>query len=262
MTDGDRKPIHKDVFEVTWSLDDANKGGYKHFMLKEIYEQPTAVVNTLRGRLDAGGVHLDDFKLTKAQYDNIDRIYIVACGTAYYAGCVGKNLIEKYTRKPVEMSIASEFRYMDPIVNERTLFIAISQSGETADTLASMRLAKSRHARVLAITNVVGSSVSREADDIIYTQAGPEIAVASTKAYSTQVICMYLLALKFAALGGQCGETDILALQKACLDIHMNAEKALDLSDKVKNLAANFKDAQDAFFSAVAWTTAWRLKAR
>lgn len=248
LTDGDRKPIHKDVFEVTWSLDDANKGGYKHFMLKEIYEQPTAVVNTLRGRLDAGGVHLDDFKLTKAQYDNIDRIYIVACGTAYYAGCVGKNLIEKYTRKPVEMSIASEFRYMDPIVNERTLFIAISQSGETADTLASMRLAKSRHARVLAITNVVGSSVSREADDIIYTQAGPEIAVASTKAYSTQVICMYLLALKFAALGGQCGETDILALQKACLDIHMNAEKALDLSDKVKNLAANFKDAQDAFF--------------
>jgi glucosamine--fructose-6-phosphate aminotransferase (isomerizing) len=248
LTDGDKKPIHKDVFEVTWSLDDANKGGYKHFMLKEIYEQPTAVVNTLRGRLDASGIHLDDFKLTKAQYDNIDRIYIVACGTAYYAGCVGKNLIEKYTRKPVEMSIASEFRYMNPIVNEKTLFIAISQSGETADTLASMRLAKSRHARVLAITNVVGSSVSREADDIIYTQAGPEIAVASTKAYSTQVVCMYLLALKFAALGGQCEETDILALQSACLNIHMNAEKALDLSDQVKKLASYFKNAQDAFF--------------
>ncbi len=249
LTDGDKNPIHKDVFEVTWNLDDANKGGYKHFMLKEIYEQPTAVVNTLRGRLDANGVHLDDFKLTKAQYDQIDRIFIVACGTAYYAGCVGKYLIEKYTRKPVEMSIASEFRYMNPIVNEKTLFIAISQSGETADTLASMRLAKSRKARVLAITNVVGSSVAREADDIIYTQAGPEIAVASTKAYSTQVICMYLLALKFAGLG-KCGDTDVdvLALQNACMDIHTNAEKALDLSDRIKKLAAYFKDAKDAFF--------------
>lgn len=248
LTDGDKNPIHKDVFEVTWSLDDANKGGYKHFMLKEIYEQPTAVVNTLRGRLDAGGIHLDDFKLTKEQYDNIDKIYIVACGTAYYAGCVGKNLIEKYTRKPVEMSIASEFRYMDPIVNEKTLFIAISQSGETADTLASMRLAKSKQARVLAITNVVGSSVAREADDIIYTQAGPEIAVASTKAYSTQVICMYLLALKFANIAGECTGTNLQAFQSACLNIHTNAERALDLSDKVKKLACKFKHAQDAFF--------------
>ncbi len=248
LTDSEKNPITKEPFEVTWSIDDANKGGYEHFMLKEIYEQPTAVINTLRGRLNTDGINLDDFKLTKEQYDKIKKIYIVACGTAYYAGCVGKALIEKYTRKPVETAIASEFRYADPIVDENTLFIAVSQSGETADTLASMRLAKNKKARVLAITNVVGSSVAREADDIIYTLAGPEIAVASTKAYSTQVICMYLLTLKFADLAGLGATKEIKNLTEACKNIHIDAEKALDKADNIKKLAGLFKDASNAFF--------------
>ena len=198
LFDENKCPTEKEIYHVTWNADAASKGGYEHFMLKEIFEQPASVENTLRGRLfpENREIVLDSFKLTKEDFDRIDKIWIVACGTAYYAGCIGKLLIEKYARKPVEMQIASEFRYSNPIINKHTLFIAVSQSGETADTLACMRLAKSAGARILAVSNVVGSSVTREADDVLYTWAGPEIAVASTKAYSTQVICMMLAALK------------------------------------------------------------------
>ena len=250
LFDENKNPIHKDVFHVHWSAEAAGKGGYDHFMLKEIHEQPEAVQNTLRGRIsaDSDEITLDDFNLTKEQFDQITKIYIVACGTAYYAGAVGKLLIEKYARKSVDMDIASEFRYKNPIIDEHTLFIAVSQSGETADTLASMRLAKSRGARILAVTNVVGSTVAREAQDVLYTWAGPEIAVASTKAYSTQVICMYLTALKLGQLAGTLTKETFEQMRKACLALPQAAEKALSLEPQIKEIAKGFTQKQDAFF--------------
>ena len=168
-------------------------------MMKEIYDQPQAIRDTLLRRLDENRmIHLDDIKLTKEDLDGIQKMYIVACGTAYHAGLVGKYAIEKLAKVPVEVDIASEFRYSDPFIDEHTLLIVVSQSGETADTLAAMKLAKSKGARVLAITNVVGSSVAREAHDVFYTWAGPEVAVASTKAYTAQMIAFYMIALDFA----------------------------------------------------------------
>ena len=194
--DENRKPVKREVFHVTCDADAAEKEGYEHFMLKEIFEQPKGLSETLNRRLDDDGkIQLEGITLTKEQIDEIDKIYIVACGTAYHAGLVGKYAIEKMVGIPVEVDVASEFRYRDPLVDERTLFIAISQSGETLDTLAALREAKARGARVLSVVNVVGSSVARESDDVFYTWAGPEIAVASTKAYTTQLMCMYMLAL-------------------------------------------------------------------
>jgi len=191
-----RKEVKRDVFHVTWDADAAEKEGYDHFMLKEIHEQPKAVEETLGRRLDEDGrIRLDGIKLTKEDINNFSKIYIVACGTAYHAGLVGKFIIEKLAKIPVEVDVASEFRYRDPFVDNKTLFIAISQSGETLDTLAALREARHKGARILSVVNVVGSSVARESDDVFYTWAGPEIAVASTKAYTTQLTCMYLLAL-------------------------------------------------------------------
>ena len=194
--DEERNPVQRDVFHVTWDADAAEKEGYSHFMLKEIHEQPKAISETLNRRLDENGlIKLDGISLTKEELDGFSRIYIVACGTAYHAGLVGKKVIEKYAKIPVEVDVASEFRYREPLVDEKTLFIAISQSGETLDTLAALREAKSKGARILSVVNVVGSSVARESDDVFYTWAGPEIAVASTKAYTTQLTCMYILGL-------------------------------------------------------------------
>ena len=178
----------KQVFNVDWDPGDAEKGGYDHFMLKEIHEQPKAMADTLTGRCFPDKIVLDDVNLDAETMKSINRIQIVACGTAYHAGMVGKYLIEKFARVAVETEPASEYRYKDPLVDAHTLLIVISQSGETADTLAAIRLAKEKGARVLAITNVVGSSIAREADDVLYTNAGPEIAVASTKAYVTQAV--------------------------------------------------------------------------
>ena len=201
--DENRKPVQRDVFHVTWDVDAAEKDGYEHFMLKEIYEQPKAISQTLTRRLDENGnIKLDDISLTKEDLDRYRKIYIVACGTAYHAGLIGKRVIERFARIPVEVDIASEFRYRDPLVDEDTLFIAISQSGETSDTLEALREAKSKGARVLSIVNVVGSSVARESDDVFYTWAGPEIAVASTKAYTTQLVCLYILALHMGITRG------------------------------------------------------------
>ncbi len=201
--DENRKPVKRDVFHVTWDVDAAEKDGYEHFMLKEIYEQPKAISQTLTRRLDENGnIKLDDISLTKEDLDRYRKIYIVACGTAYHAGLIGKRVIEKFARIPVEVDVASEFRYRDPLVDEDTLFIAISQSGETSDTLEALREAKSKGARVLSIVNVVGSSVARESDDVFYTWAGPEIAVASTKAYTTQLVCLYILALHMGITRG------------------------------------------------------------
>ena len=194
--DENRNPVKRDVFHVTWDVDAAEKEGYEHFMLKEIFEQPKGISETINRRLDEDGkIKLDGISLTKEELDRFSRIYIVACGTAYHAGLVGKTIIEKFAKIPVEVDVASEFRYRDPLVDENTLFIAISQSGETLDTLAALREAKRKGARILSVVNVVGSSVARESDDVFYTWAGPEIAVASTKAYTTQLTCMYLLGL-------------------------------------------------------------------
>ena len=194
--DENRTPVKREVFHVTWDVDAAEKEGYEHFMLKEIFEQPKGISETINRRLDENGmIKLDGISLTREELDRFSKIYIVACGTAYHAGLVGKTIIEKFAKIPVEVDVASEFRYRDPLVDENTLFIAISQSGETLDTLAALREAKRKGARILSVVNVVGSSVARESDDVFYTWAGPEIAVASTKAYTTQLTCMYLLGL-------------------------------------------------------------------
>ena len=194
--DENRNPVKREVFHVTWDVDAAEKEGYEHFMLKEIFEQPKGISETINRRLDENGmIKLDGISLTREDLDRFSKIYIVACGTAYHAGLVGKTIIEKFAKIPVEVDVASEFRYRDPLVDENTLFIAISQSGETLDTLAALREAKRKGARILSVVNVVGSSVARESDDVFYTWAGPEIAVASTKAYTTQLTCMYLLGL-------------------------------------------------------------------
>jgi len=193
----------REPFHVTWDIEAAEKGGYQHFMLKEMHEQPKAVKETLSPRVDnENRILLDELRLTGEELNHFNKITIVACGTAMHAGLVGKHAIETFARIPVEVEIASEFRYRDPFVDERTLLIAVSQSGETADTLAALREAKARGAHVLTITNVVGSRISREAHDVFYTWAGPEIAVASTKAYITQVVALYLIGLHLAELKG------------------------------------------------------------
>ncbi|MGI6736362.1 MAG: glutamine--fructose-6-phosphate transaminase (isomerizing) [Anaerovoracaceae bacterium] len=188
--------VQREAMHIDWDADAAEKGGYEHFMLKEIYEQPTGLAETLNRRLDdEGNIRLDGISLTREDLDSFRKVSIVACGTAYHAGLVGKRVIEQFARIPVEVEVASEYRYSDPFADEHTLFIAVSQSGETQDTLEALREARRKGARVLSIVNVVGSSVARESDDVFYTWAGPEIAVASTKAYTTQLMCFYLIAL-------------------------------------------------------------------
>jgi glutamine---fructose-6-phosphate transaminase (isomerizing) len=189
--------IDKEIFEITWDIEAAEKGGYEHFMLKEIMEQPAAVRETLRQRIDSGSgkVDLSELDFSAEELKGLEKIYIVACGTAYHAGLLGKAIIEKLAGVQVEVDVASEFRYRDPLFAKNQLAIVISQSGETADTLAALRLARKKGLKVMAITNVVGSSVSREADQVLYTWAGPEIAVASTKAYLTQLVALYLVAI-------------------------------------------------------------------
>src|SRR5690554_3194956 len=191
-----RKPVQREIKEIQWDVESASKEGFEHFMLKEIYQQPSAIKDTLERRLDENGdIYLENIAIDEGTLKNIDKIYIVGCGTAYHAGLVGKYLLQTFMEVNVIADIASEFRYGEHFIDEKTLVVIVSQSGETADTLAALKDAKSKGARILSITNVVGSSVARESDDVFYTWAGPEIAVASTKAYTTQLICMYLLAL-------------------------------------------------------------------
>ncbi len=206
--------VSRPVQEITWDASRAEKGGFPHFMLKEIYEQPEAIRDTLRGRLDpeTGRVDLSDADLSPEFFEKVEKIYIVACGTSYHAGLVGKYLLEKWAQIPVEVDLASEFRYRDPLVNDRTLTIVISQSGETADTLAGLRLARELSARVLAICNVLGSTIAREADRVIYTHAGPEIGVASTKAFTSQLTVLLLLTLYLGQLSGRLSQEAALEL--------------------------------------------------
>ena len=244
-----REVVDKKVNEITWDVEAASKGGYEHFMLKEIYEQPNGVKETLVRRLNANGeIHLDDIKMTKEDLDNIDRVYIVACGTAYHAGLVGKFAIEKFAKIPVITDIASEFRYRDPFIDDKTLLILVSQSGETADTLASLRYAKERGARILSVTNVVGSSIARESDDVFYTWAGPEISVASTKAYTTQLVSFYMIALDFAIKKGTITKEYYNEMIEKLKEMPLKVEEALKQEDHIKEIAKTLKEKHNAFY--------------
>ncbi|MCA9537339.1 MAG: glutamine--fructose-6-phosphate transaminase (isomerizing) [Myxococcales bacterium] len=244
-TQVDRAPKH-----ITWTPSQAEKDGYKHFMLKEIHEQPRALTDTMRGRvsLETGDVHLEDVHLDAPGINAIERIYLCACGTAWHAGLVGKRFIEQAAQIPVEVDLASEFRYREPLVNDRTLFIAVSQSGETADTLAALREAKARGARVLSVCNVMDSSIARDSDDLIYTHAGPEIGVASTKAFTTQMMALQLLALW---LGRRRGTIDADATRKrleALVLLPGQIEELLTRAGEVEKVAAQFVHARDFLF--------------
>ena len=197
-----RRPVEKERHYIDWDVDAAEKGGYDHFMLKEIFEQPTAIAKAITGRIQEGKVVLSDLAMTDREIRDIGRICIVACGSSYHVGMVGKYNLERMLRRPVEVCLASEFRYSDPIIGPGDLVIVISQSGETLDSMAALREAKKRGARILSIVNVVGSSIARESDDVLYTWAGPEIAVATTKAYSTQMVVLNLLGLYFGDIMG------------------------------------------------------------
>ena len=245
----DGEKIEKEVYHVTWDVDSAEKGGYEDFMLKEIHEQPKAVRDTLAGKIQLGKeIELDNVKFTKEELENFDKVYIVACGTAYHAGVVGKTVIEKLAKIPVEIDVASEFIYRDPLITDRTLIIVVSQSGETADTLAVLRDGQRQGARVLAITNVVGSSVSREADDVIYTLAGPEIAVASTKAYVTQLAAFYILGLYFGRLKETITEEYAESIKAELLQIPEKIEKALEMKEELQKYADKHYNHRDIYF--------------
>lgn len=244
-----KEVVEKEVSEITWDVEAASKGGFDSFMAKEIYEQPKGVEDTLLRRLDESGrIKLDDIKITKEDLDKINKVYIVACGTAYHAGLVGKYAIEKFAKIPVIADIASEFRYSDPFVDENTLIIIVSQSGETADTLAALRDAKAKGARVLSITNVVGSSIARESDDIFYTWAGPEIAVASTKAYTTQLMAFYMIALNLAMTKGTITEEEYFNMIGQLKEMPAKVEKVLECDKLVEEIAAEIKDKNDMFY--------------
>lgn len=247
--DAERNPVEKEIYDVKWDIEAASKGGYDCFMLKEINEQPEGVKNTLERRIDENGnIVLDGIHLTKEDLDNINRIYIVACGTAYHAGLLGKNALEKYLKVPVITDIASEFRYSDNFVDEHSLVILVSQSGETADTLAVLRDSKAKGAKILAITNVVGSSISREADEVFYTWAGPEIAVASTKAYTTQITSLYMIALNFALEKGTITREEYLSTIEKMKELPEKIQKVLDNQDKIKETAERIVSKEHVFF--------------
>ena len=242
--------INKKVYHVTWNAEAAEKGGFEHFMLKEIYEQPKAIRDTLTGRIskDNKDVIFEELGWEPADVASVNRILITACGTAYHAGLVAKYYIEQLARIPVEVDIASEYRYRDPLTDKNTLAIVISQSGETSDTLAALKEAKRRGARSLAVTNVVGSSIAREANQVIYTWAGPEIAVASTKAYTTQLVALLLLAVYIGKLNGK---LDAALAEKILTDLHELpnlCNEIFETVDDIKAFARNYGFREDAFF--------------
>ena len=249
ILDAKGNKIDKEIYKVTWNQDAAEKGGFDSFMMKEIHEQPKAIKETMLSKISMDhGIVFDDFKLTKEELEAIDRIYIVACGTAYHAGLMGKVVIEKHAKIPVEVDIASEFRYRDPLITNKSLIISVSQSGETADTLAVLRAAKKVGARTLAVTNVVGSTISREADNVIYTMAGPEIAVASTKAYTTQVVIMYAIGLYFGELRGTLDKNIEDLIKEGLLQIPDKIEELLTNKEQIREVAKLLKDEDDVFF--------------
>ncbi|HEX3559396.1 MAG TPA: glutamine--fructose-6-phosphate transaminase (isomerizing) [Pyrinomonadaceae bacterium] len=235
---------------ITWDPIMAEKGGFKHFMLKEIYEQPRAVRDTVQGRvsLDTGRVYLDEMDITPEEFKSFDRVLIAACGTSWHAGLAGKYMIEQLARVPVEVDYASEFRYRDPVMSERTLLVVISQSGETADTIAALREAKGRGSKVLAICNVQGSMVTRESDGTILTHAGPEIGVASTKAFTAQMIALYLFAMYLGQLRGALTEEAARSHAQQLAELPVKIERLLSESDELEELAREFHRATDFLY--------------
>lgn len=245
----DLKEIEKKPCNIEWNATSSEKNGFDDFMLKEIYEQPTAIRETIGSRISIDSpCEFDELQLTKSYLSSINKIYIIACGTAMHAGLSGKNIIEKLCRIPVEVDIASEFRYRNPIVDDKTLCIFISQSGETADTIAALRLAKKCGSKTIAISNVIGSSITREADYTIYTHAGPEIAVASTKAYTSQVVLINILAIYFAEVLGCCDANLIKDLKMELLELPKKVEETLVCDEAMKNFAQKIYQEKDVFF--------------
>lgn len=244
------EPQNRELVQIDWDKEQAEKEGYQHYMLKEIYEQPRALRNTMAGQIDEEKkrVTFPHLQLTPKAIKEIDKIFIVACGTAYHAGLIGRYVIQSLTKIPVDVDVASEFRYQRPLITEKTLTIVISQSGETADTLAAMREAKRLGSKVLAITNVVGSSIAREADDVITTIAGPEIAVASTKAYTSQLIAFYLFGIFLAQKKQTLDEHERIALIEALKQVPDQAEKVLAYANDIALFAESIKNEKSVFF--------------
>ena len=242
------RTVNKAITRITWDVKAAEKGGYEHFMLKEIIEQPGAVEATISPRIQNGEVVLDDVKFSEEEIKSINKIVITACGSAYYAGCAGKKTIESLCRIPVQVELASELRYDDPLIDEHTLLIVVSQSGETADTIAAMKECKRRGARTLAIVNVVSSTIAKLADDTIYTWAGPEIAVATTKGYTTQVAVLYLFAVFAARKAGKISDEENKNLIQKIKTLPNLMQQALDMNSGIANLAGKYANSESMFF--------------
>ena len=242
------KVLEKTVTRIAWDIAAAEKGGYEHFMLKEIMEQPHAIKSTIEPRIKDGEIVLDDFSLSDEDLKQINKIMITACGSAFYAGSVGKYVIEELCRIPVEADLASELRYRNPLVDEHTLLVVVSQSGETADTIAAMKECKARGARVLAIVNVVGSTIAKLADDVVYSWAGPEIAVATTKGYTTQVAVMDMLAVYLARRLGRLDDAQNKELVDAILQFPSLIQRSIDLNPNLPALAEKYHSHNDVFF--------------
>ena len=242
------QPTHKKISRITWDIQSAEKGGYEHFMLKEIIEQPRAVKATIAPRIKDGEIILDETELTADYLESINKIVITACGSAYYAGCAGKYAIEKLCRIPVQVELASELRYSDPLIDEHTLLIVLSQSGETADTIAAMKECKNRGAKTLAVVNVVGSTIANTADYTLYTWAGPEIAVATTKGYTTQVSVLYLFALYAAKKMNRIDDELYNTLLAALKTLPKKIQEALDMNSAIPTLAKKYHGADSMFF--------------
>ncbi len=244
----DLEPIEKEMHTVEWDLEAAEKGGYEHFMLKEIYEQPKAVRDTISPRVKDNNIVIDELNMSEEDIQNIRKIYIIACGSAYHAGVTGKYVIEQIARIPVEVDLASEFRYRNPIVEKDSLVIIISQSGETADSLAALREAQKLGAKVLGIVNVVGSSIAREADNVMYTWAGPEISVATTKAYSTQLVALYLLAIHFGKVRNTISLETYNEMVEELQTLPDKIQLILGDKERIQWFASKFANSHDIFF--------------
>lgn len=244
----DEEPLQKKPVHIDWDADAAEKGGYEHFMLKEMYEQPKAIADTFSPRIKDGQIVIEELGMNDEEIRAVSKIVIVACGSAYHAGMTGKYVLEGMARIPVEVDLASEFRYRDPILAEGTLVIVVSQSGETADSLAALREAKKKGCKVLGIVNVVGSSIAREADNVLYTWAGPEIAVATTKAYSCQLTALYLLAMRFAYAIGAISESELAEMIEDLKKLPAQVEMLLSHKDRIQKFANRYLAARSIFF--------------
>ncbi len=244
----DLEPIGKETKTIEWDIEAAEKGGYEHFMLKEIYEQPKAVLDTINPRIKDDRIVIDELGLSEEDIRKLKRIYIIGCGSAYHVGVTSKYIVEKLTRIPVEVDLASEFRYRDPILEQDSIVIIISQSGETADSLAALRKSQEMGVRVLGIVNVVGSTIAREADNVLYTWAGPEISVATTKAYSTQLAAMYLLAMLFGDVRGTISAEEYSAMLEELRSLPEKIQEILGDKERIQWFASKYANAQDVFF--------------